>query len=64
MLRPGGRLILAYSRRSLEPSGLRAGLRERRFARLGIEPVESADAGDGRFSVARLGGAERAAPAD
>lgn len=64
VLRPGGHLIVAYSRRTAAPSGLRAGLGERRLRRLGIEPLESAEAGDGRFSVARLRGGERREPSD
>jgi ubiquinone/menaquinone biosynthesis C-methylase UbiE len=64
VLRPGGHLILAYSRRSAAPSGWRARLQERRLRRLGIVLEESAEAGDGRFSVSRLRGGERGEPSD
>jgi ubiquinone/menaquinone biosynthesis C-methylase UbiE len=54
VLRPGGRLILAYSRRARAPRGPRAALLRRRLARRRLEPVEAGEAGDGSFSVARL----------
>jgi ubiquinone/menaquinone biosynthesis C-methylase UbiE len=64
VLRPGGHLIVAYSRRSHAPGRLGASLSARRLSRHRIEPLESADAGDGRFSVGRLRGDGRAAPSD
>jgi ubiquinone/menaquinone biosynthesis C-methylase UbiE len=64
VLRPGGHLILARS----QPEGAAGRLRERllrwRLGRRGIEPIESAAAGDGSFSVGRLRGAGPATPAD
>jgi SAM-dependent methyltransferase len=60
VLRPGGHLILARTRRSrLGAVGERH--RRRRLARRGIEPVREAVAGEGNFLVARL--AELAEPA-
>jgi ubiquinone/menaquinone biosynthesis C-methylase UbiE len=54
VLRPGGYVLLAFERR---PRGL-ARMRLRRLRdglkRQGIEPVESDEAGDGEFHVARL----------
>jgi ubiquinone/menaquinone biosynthesis C-methylase UbiE len=64
VLRPGGHLIVAYSRRSRAPGGLAARLSAWRLSRHQIEPVESAAAGDGTFSVGRLRGDGRAAPSD
>jgi ubiquinone/menaquinone biosynthesis C-methylase UbiE len=64
VLRPGGHLILARSRHPRLPFDLGAKLLWRRLARHRIELVESAAAGDGSFSVARLRGADPAAPAD
>lgn len=64
VLRPGGRLIRAYTRRAEAPSGLAARFQDWRLARCGIEPVEAAEAGDGRFSVSRLRGGERQQPSD
>jgi ubiquinone/menaquinone biosynthesis C-methylase UbiE len=54
VLRPGGRLILARSRRPGAAGRLTARLLRRRLARHGIELLESAAAGDGSFSVGRL----------
>jgi ubiquinone/menaquinone biosynthesis C-methylase UbiE len=58
VLRPGGFLVLAASRRPEVPSGLRGKLLRRRLARLGFEPIWSEQAGDGSFLVARLKGGE------
>jgi ubiquinone/menaquinone biosynthesis C-methylase UbiE len=57
VLRPGGFLVIAYTSRLHAPSKLGARLGRRRFSRRGFVPVEAADAGDGSFSVARLGAA-------
>lgn len=56
VLRPGGYLILAYSGRSTAPRGIGAWLSRRDLARRGIEPIWTAEAGDGSFSVQRLRG--------
>jgi ubiquinone/menaquinone biosynthesis C-methylase UbiE len=64
VLRPGGHLVLARTQRPGAWSGPGAWLLRRRLRRHRIEPVERAAAGDGSFSVGRLGGAERAAGAD
>jgi ubiquinone/menaquinone biosynthesis C-methylase UbiE len=56
VLRPGGRLVLAYTTRSRTPGGLRAWLLRRRLERAGFAAADHAEAGDGSFSVARLGG--------
>jgi len=55
VLRPGGFLVIAYSDRLHAPSKLGSRLGEWRFRRAGFVPVEADDAGDGSFSVARLG---------
>lgn len=60
VLRPGGYLVIAYSDRLHAPSKFGSRLGEWRFKRGGFVPVESDDAGDGSFSVARLGGAGNA----
>ncbi len=54
VLRPGGYLILTRTQGAARPGGwlLRQRLRNR-----GIEPVAAGAAGDGSFSVSRLGGA-------
>jgi ubiquinone/menaquinone biosynthesis C-methylase UbiE len=57
VLRPGGNLILARSRR--EGDGLAARLRHWQLRRRGIVLLESAEAGDGSFSVGRLRGEDR-----
>jgi SAM-dependent methyltransferase len=64
VLRPGGHLILARSRRPGRDHGLGARLLAWRLARRGFEPLESAEVGDGSFSVVRLRGADRVAAAD
>jgi ubiquinone/menaquinone biosynthesis C-methylase UbiE len=64
VLRPGGYLILARSRPGGAPGARFGGILGRRLARRGIELVEAAEAGDGSFSVGRLGGAGRAARGD
>lgn len=61
VLRPGGRLILARTR---GVGGIGARLLSWRLARRGIEPLESAAAGDGSFSVGRRRGDDRAASAE
>lgn len=57
VLRPGGFLALAESRRAEAPGGR---LLRWRLGRLGFEPIWAQPAGDGSFSVFRLGGAEAA----
>jgi ubiquinone/menaquinone biosynthesis C-methylase UbiE len=64
VLRPGGHLIVAYSRRSRAPGGLASRLLAWRLSRHRIELVESAAAGDGTFSLGRLRDDGRAAPSD
>jgi SAM-dependent methyltransferase len=54
VLRPGGHLILAWTRRAWLAPGARAGLLHHRLARRGIELLEEASAGDGNFFVGRL----------
>jgi len=61
VLQPGGRLILAHTQGN---GGIGAWLLRRRLARGGIEPLESAAAGDGSFSVGRLRGDDRAGAAE
>jgi ubiquinone/menaquinone biosynthesis C-methylase UbiE len=56
VLRPGGFLVLADSRREGAPAGPGGWLFRRRLARLGFEPIWSEAAGDGGFSVVRLRG--------
>ena len=60
VLRPGGYLVIAYSDRLHAPSKLGSRLGGWHFKRGGFVPVETGDAGDGSFSVARLGGAGNA----
>ena len=64
VLRPGGHLIVAHSRRQPRQLGLGRGLLWRRLARHGIELLESTAAGDGSFSVGRHRDPARPAPAD
>jgi len=56
VLRPGGFLALAESHRADAPAGLGGRLLRRRLGRLGFEPIWAQPAGDGSFSVFRLGG--------
>lgn len=56
ILRPGGFLALAESSRAEAPSGFAGRLLRRRLRRLGFEPIWAQPAGDGSFSVFRLGG--------
>ena len=58
VLRPGGYLVLAASRRPEVFAGLRGGLRRRRLTRLGFEPIWSEAAGDGSFFIARSRGGD------
>lgn len=64
VMRPGGFLVVAHSRRAAAPRGPRAALLDWRLARRGLTLLERGQAGDGSFSVARLapssGGARRA----
>jgi len=62
VLRPGGFLVLAYSRRSQAPGALRRRLLGWRLGRVGILPVAGGAGGDGSFSVGRLRGS--GAPSD
>jgi len=55
VLRPGGYLVLAHSDRSCAPRGLRLSLLRWRLSRHRIEPLRDEAAGDGSFSVGRLG---------
>ena len=64
VMRPGGHLILASSLPARDLRGPATRLLWWRLSRHGIELVEAGAAGDGSFSVARLGDAERAAPSD
>jgi ubiquinone/menaquinone biosynthesis C-methylase UbiE len=61
VLRPGGFLVLAASRKEDALAGIRGALFRHRLRRLGFEPIWSEAAGDGSFSVARLRGGEVAA---
>ncbi len=56
VLRPGGFLALAESRRASAPAGLGGRLLRWRLDRLGFESIWAQPAGDGSFSVFRLGG--------
>lgn len=58
VLRSGGFLALAQSRRADAPAGLGGRLLRWRLGRLGFEPIWTEPAGDGSFSVFRLGGGE------
>lgn len=64
VLRPGGFLVLAYSRRSEAPKGLGDGLLRWRLSRRGIGLGEAVTAGDGSFSVGRLRGDDGPSVAD
>lgn len=61
VLRPDGFLVLAYSRRSGAPSGLRRRLLRWNLSRSRIDLVAEAAAGDGSFAVGRLRGGDRPA---
>jgi SAM-dependent methyltransferase len=63
VLRPGGYLVLAETGRASPPGGPGAWLGRRRLARQPLEPVHSAEAGDGSFSVARRSGGGSASSA-
>lgn len=56
VLRPGGFLALAVSDKQDVLGGLGGRLYRRRLRHLGFEPIWSEAAGDGSFSVSRLGG--------
>lgn len=58
VLRPGGYLVLAASRRLGVPAGFRGRLLRRRLARIGFEPIWSEAAGDGSFFIARSRGGD------
>lgn len=60
VLRPGGRLLSARSAGDGKSEGLRGRLRRRRLERQGFELIRAESAGNGSFSVARLGGRGRA----
>ncbi|HEV7483743.1 MAG TPA: class I SAM-dependent methyltransferase [Solirubrobacterales bacterium] len=64
VLRPGGHLILVRSTPGEGLGTFGGWLLRRGLAHSGIEPVETAEAGDGSFSVGRLRGGDRAAAAD
>jgi SAM-dependent methyltransferase len=64
VLRPGGFMILARSRRPDAPSGLRDSLLRWRLSRRGIDLGDAVQAGDGSFSVGRLRGGDGPAAAD
>jgi ubiquinone/menaquinone biosynthesis C-methylase UbiE len=58
VLRPGGHLLLAQSKPGAGASGFRLRLLRRRLIASGVEPLETATAGDGSFSVGRLRGGD------
>jgi ubiquinone/menaquinone biosynthesis C-methylase UbiE len=58
VLRPGGFLVLAATRREAVAAGFRGRLLRRRLARLGFEPIWSEPAGDGGFFIARSRGGD------
>lgn len=60
VLRPGGCLVLAYTSAAQAPGGVAGWLLRRRLARAGFGSPESADAGEGSFSLARLPAADGA----
>jgi SAM-dependent methyltransferase len=64
VLRPGGHLILARARGAEPLAGLGGRLARWRLGQRGVELLESAAAGDGSFSVARLPGDDSTAAAD
>jgi ubiquinone/menaquinone biosynthesis C-methylase UbiE len=64
VLRPGGFLVLAHSRHSDAPRGLRGKLLRWRLWRRGIDLGEPVEVGDGSFSVGRLRGGDGSRAAD
>jgi len=60
VLRPGGFLVLAESHRRDAPAGFGGRLLRRRLRRAGFDPIWAQPAGDGSFSVFRLGNGETA----
>ena len=58
VLRPGGYLALAEATRLEAPTGPRGRFLRRRLSRFGFESIWAQPAGDGSFSVFRLGGGE------
>jgi ubiquinone/menaquinone biosynthesis C-methylase UbiE len=64
VLRPGGQLILARSRRPGALGGFARRLLHRQLAAAGIALEASAEAGDGSFSVGRLIGVDSPPPGD
>lgn len=56
VLRPGGFLVLAEATRPEPQAGPRGRFLRRRLRHLGFESIWSQEAGDGSFSVFRLGG--------
>lgn len=63
VLRPGGHLLLAHTRRSRAPRGPAAWLARHRLARAGFAPLAAEEAGEGSFAVFRLAGAKPAGSA-
>ena len=61
VLRAGGFLVLAAAHGEDPLGGIGGALLRRRLGRLGFEPIWAGAAGDGSFSVARLGGGGAAA---
>jgi ubiquinone/menaquinone biosynthesis C-methylase UbiE len=64
VLRPGGHLIIVSTRGGDALAAVVGRLARWRLGRQGIEPLESAAAGDGSFSVARQRGDDAAAAAE
>jgi ubiquinone/menaquinone biosynthesis C-methylase UbiE len=56
VLRPGGYFVIAASFGAATPFYTPESVLRRRFARVGLEPVQSGTAGDGTYWVARLPG--------
>lgn len=63
VLRPGGHLLLARTRRSRGRRGPEAWLARRRLAAAGFTSLADEDAGEGSFQLWRLAGTEPAASA-
>jgi ubiquinone/menaquinone biosynthesis C-methylase UbiE len=55
VLRPGGYLLLVATTGGAAPGGAGGWLLRRAMRRTGFEPAESAEAGEGSFSLSRLG---------